>query len=76
VLDLIEPVAWTVRKIEAINPYCDFWWIDDDPTECDRDWLRFHCREDRFIQVSVDHNPGALAVARAILDRATSSLFL
>jgi hypothetical protein len=73
VLDLIEPAAWRVSKMEAIDPSADFWWLDDDPTECDREWFRFHCREDRLIQISADHDPGALAVARAMLECAISS---
>jgi hypothetical protein len=67
VLDLIEPAAWQVYKTEAIDPKSDFWWIDDDPTEADRDWLRVHDREDRLIHVSSDRDPDALHRARRYL---------
>lgn len=70
VLDLIEPAAWTVSKTEAIDPVSDFWWLDDDPTKHDRNWLLAHNREDRLIPVSCDVDPDALAVARATLGRA------
>ena len=60
VLDLIEPAAWRVSKIEAIDPASDFWWLDDDPTEHDRDWLREHGRLDRLIEVSSDRDADAL----------------
>jgi hypothetical protein len=63
----------TAIKTEAIDATSNFWWIDDDPTEHDRNWLCFHNREDRLIRVSADHDPGALAVARAMLERAISS---
>jgi hypothetical protein len=72
VLDLIEPAAWMVDKTDAIDPALDFWWVDDDPTEHARNWLRVHRREDRLIQLSTDHDPAALAVARSILARAIS----
>jgi hypothetical protein len=72
VLDQIEQAVWNLRKTEAIDPASDFWWVDDDPTEMDRRWLRTHHREDRLIQVSSDRDPAALAVARSILERAIS----
>ena len=70
VLNLIEPAAWTANKTEAIDPASDFWWLDDDPTEHARNWLRTRHRENRLIQVSSDRDPAALAVARSILARA------
>ena len=70
VLDQIEQALWNANKTEAIDPASDFWWLDDDPTEIDRRWLRTHNRDDRLIQVSIDHDPAALAVARSILERA------
>jgi hypothetical protein len=69
VLELIEPAAWTTSKTEAIDPKSDFWWVDDDPTEDDRDWLRVHGREDRLIEVLVDRDPDALHRARRYLFR-------
>jgi hypothetical protein len=65
VLDLIEPALWTLSKTEAIDPTSDFWWIDDDPTESDRNWLRAHNCEHRLLQVSADDDPDALRVARS-----------
>jgi hypothetical protein len=67
VLNLIEPAAWSVNKTEAIDPISDFWWLDDDPTEDDRAWLRSHNRQDRLIEVGSDRDPDALLVARAAL---------
>jgi hypothetical protein len=67
VLNLIEPAAWSANKIEAIDPISDFWWIDDNPTERDRAWLRNHNREDRLIEASSDRDPDALLAARAVL---------
>jgi hypothetical protein len=67
VLDLIEPAQWSARKVEAIDPRSDFWWIDDDPTDHDRAWLRVHDREDRLIEVSGDRDPEALLTARSRL---------
>jgi hypothetical protein len=72
VLHLIEPALWTANKTEAIDPASDFWWLDDDPTEHDRNWIRMHRREDRLIPVSSDRDPAALSVARSILTRAIS----
>jgi len=46
VLNLIEPATWSVNKTELIDPRSDFWWLDDDPSEHDRDWLRVHDREE------------------------------
>ena len=60
VLNLIEPAAWKVEKTEAIDPASDFWWLDDDPSEHDRDWLREHDRENRLIEVSSDLDLDAL----------------
>jgi hypothetical protein len=39
VLHLIERAAWSVNKLEAIDPDSAFWWIDDDPSEHDWRWL-------------------------------------
>ena len=69
VLDQIESAAWRASKTEGIDPASDFWWIDDDPTEHDRDWLRLHRREGRLIQVSSDRDLGALRHARERLLR-------
>ena len=66
-LKLIEPAAWSVNKTEAIDVRSDFWWIDDNPTEHDRAWLRAHHREDRLIEVSSDRDPDALLHARSRL---------
>jgi len=73
VLDLIEPVPGTISKAEATDAASDFWRVDDDPAAPDRDWLRFHRREDRLIQASADPDLGALAVASAMLERAIAS---
>jgi hypothetical protein len=70
VLDQIEKAAWRVSKTEAIDPASDFWWLDDDPTEHNRDWLCAHHREDRLIEISSDRDPTALAVARMRLEQA------
>jgi hypothetical protein len=64
VLHRIEPAEWSVNKTEAIDPVSDFWWIDDDPSEHERDWLRAHRRQDRLIVVSADRDPDALLNAR------------
>lgn len=64
VLDLIEPAQWSAQKTEAIDPKSDFWWLDDNPTEHDRAWLRAHDRQDRLIEVSSDQDPDALLAAR------------
>lgn len=73
-LNLIEPAVWSVNKTEAIDPISDFWWIDDDPTQHDRTWLRSHNRQDRLIEVSSDRDPDALLHARALLDEVGASL--
>jgi hypothetical protein len=65
VLNVIERAAWRVNKTEAIDPKSDFWWLDDDPTEHDRDWLRAHNREDRLIETSSDRDADALYRARS-----------
>jgi hypothetical protein len=65
VLNLIEPAPWSANKTEAIDPISDFWWVDDDPTEHDRAWLRAHHRQDRLIEVSCDRDPDALLQARS-----------
>jgi hypothetical protein len=67
VLDLIQPAGWSVRKIEAIDPKSDFWWIDDNPSEHDRAWLRAHHRQNRLIEASSDRDPEALLTARSRL---------
>jgi hypothetical protein len=67
VLKLIEPAAWSVNKTEAISPVSDFWWVEDAPSEHDRDWLRMHDRQDRLIEVSSDREPDALLHARSLL---------
>ena len=67
VLDMIEPEAWQVSKTEAIDPASDFWWIDDDPTETDWDWLRVHGRADRLIEISSERDPYALVYSRSFL---------
>jgi hypothetical protein len=72
---LIEPAAWTMDKTEAIDPTSEFWWLDDDPTERDLNWLRAHHREDRLIRVSSDFDDRALIVARSELQRAISTGF-
>ena len=64
VLHLVEPALWTATKTEAIDPNSNFWWVDDNPAETERDWLRANGREDRLIEVSVDCDPGALVMAR------------
>jgi hypothetical protein len=69
VLDLIEPAAWTVSKTEAFDPASNFFWLDDDPSEHDRDWLRGHGLEDRLIEVSTDEDDAALIAARSFLER-------
>ena len=72
VLNLIEPAAWRVDKTEAIDPAANFWWIDDNPSEHDRDWLRAHNRQDRLIEVSSDRDPEALVQARSLLQFGSS----
>ena len=67
VLDLIPPALWNTSKTEAIDPESDFWWVEDDPTDTERDWLRRHKREDRWILVCADRNPIALWTARSRL---------
>src|SRR5215211_4962397 len=67
VLDQIEPATWSVNKTEAIDPTSDFWWVEDDPSEHDRGWLRVHHHEDRLIEVSSDRDPDALLHARFAL---------
>jgi hypothetical protein len=62
-------------KTEAIDPTSEFWWLDDDPTERDLNWLRAHHREDRLIRVSSDFDDRALIVARSELQRAISTGF-
>jgi hypothetical protein len=73
VLGLVEPAMWRINKTEAIDPESHFHWIDDDPTDTDREWLRIHRHEDRLIKISVDNDPGALTVARVMLEKAISS---
>jgi hypothetical protein len=67
VLDLIELAAWRASKTEAIDPRSDFWWVDDDPSADDRDWLRVHGCEDRLIEVNSDRDADALLRARSRL---------
>ncbi len=67
VLNLIEPAAWSINKTETIDPASDFWWVEDNPSEHDRDWLRAHKRQDRLIEVSSDRDPDALLHARSLL---------
>jgi hypothetical protein len=67
VLNLIEAAAWRVNKIEAIDSKSDFWWVEDNPSEHDRCWLRAHHLEDRLIEVSSDREPDALYRARSLL---------
>jgi hypothetical protein len=67
VIDLIESAAWRASKTEAIDPVADFWWLDDDPSADDRDWLRMHGCEDRLIEVSSDRDADALLRARSRL---------
>jgi hypothetical protein len=69
VLDQVEPAAWSVNKTEGIDPASNFWWLDDDPSEHEREWLRAHHRQDRLIEVSCDRDPDALLEARTILSR-------
>jgi len=68
VLDLIEPAPWTVSKTEGIVPNSNFWWLDDAPTEHDRDWLRAHSLEDRLVEVTTDEDDVALITARSFLE--------
>jgi hypothetical protein len=70
VLNLIEPAAWRAEKTEAIDSASDFWWVDDNPSEHDRDWLRGHNRQDRLIEVSCDRDPDALLHASSLLPSA------
>jgi hypothetical protein len=74
VLDLVGLAPWSVNKTEAINPKSDFWWIDDNPSQHDRDWLCTQNREDRLIEVSSDRHPDALLHARAALLAATREM--
>jgi hypothetical protein len=67
VLNLIEAAAWSVNKTEAVDVWSNFWWVDDNPSEHDRDWLRAHNRQDRLIEVSSDRDPDALLHARSLL---------
>jgi hypothetical protein len=67
VLNLIEPAAWSVHKTETIDPASNFWWVDDNVTEYDRDWLRANHGEDRLIEISADRDPDALLRARSLL---------
>jgi hypothetical protein len=72
VLNLIESAAWRASKTEAIDPRSNFWWVDDDPSADDRDWLRLRQHEDRLIEVSSDRDPGALLDARARISLAAA----
>jgi hypothetical protein len=69
VLRLIEPAAWSVNKTEGIDPASNFWWLDDDPSEQEREWLRARHLKDRLIEVSCDRDPDALLYARLLLSR-------
>lgn len=72
VLDLIEPAAWSVNKTEALDPAADFWWLDDDPTAHDRNWLCAHGLLDRLIEISADRDPHALKDAISRLSASMS----
>jgi hypothetical protein len=39
ILNRIEPAAWSVDKIEAIDPASDFRWIDDNPSTAELAWF-------------------------------------
>jgi hypothetical protein len=69
VLHLIEPALWSAEKTEAIDAASDFWWLDDDPSDHDCDWLRANGRQDRLIEMSVDRDPDALLEAGSRLLR-------
>jgi hypothetical protein len=60
ILDLIESAPWTAHKCQAIDSESDFWWIDDDPSAQDRNWLHVHGCEDRLVEISTDTRPDAL----------------
>jgi hypothetical protein len=65
VLHLVDPAVWSIDKTEAIDPAADFWWIDDNPSDHDRQWLLAHHRQDRLIEISVDRDADALHHARS-----------
>ena len=67
VLDLIHSASWKVNKTEAGDPTHDFWWVDDNPSQDDRDWLRRYDRFDRLIEASSDLDPTALHAAKLLL---------
>jgi hypothetical protein len=72
VFKLIEPARWSAHKTEALDANSNFWWVDDNPTEYDRGWLRDHGRQDRLIEISSDRYPGALNSAKSRLTMALS----
>ena len=38
-LDDRVSAPWNANKTEAIDPATDFWWLDDNPSQEDPDWL-------------------------------------
>ena len=70
---LIETIAaacWGERKIDAIDPSSDFFWLDDAHGDEALAILTAHGKADRAIEVSVDRDPEALLRARQILAEA------
>jgi hypothetical protein len=67
VLDLIKPAVWATSKVEAIDPKTAFWWVDDAPTEAERDWLRQHRCEKRLVEIDLERDANTLIRARALL---------
>jgi hypothetical protein len=75
VLDQIEAAAWGTSKVEAIDAASDFWWVDDNPSDDEREWLVRQGVQDRLIEVSSDRDADALVRARAVLEKGARGRF-
>jgi hypothetical protein len=66
VIELIRrfcPAIWKTLKTEAIDFASDFYWIDDDPLQCEIDQLKQNKVFDRWIEVNTRKRPDGLSLA-------------
>jgi len=69
-INVIKPTSWQTLKTEAINFESDFYWVEDDLLQCEKEILRQNKVLNRWIEVNTRKYPYDLKRAINILKNA------
>jgi hypothetical protein len=68
-LEKIKATSWDTMKTDAIDFGIDFYWLDDNLFDAERDVLAQHGALDRHIRIDLDRNPDQLRLVQEFLGK-------